>query len=785
MSLRLSIHAHSVSPVSINFDALEAYVAGLSVEEALQYILNTAVTWPTGDDEKESQKQPGNIFLDCPVPVGVECWQKLQVETPQPLSLPDVGRLLPPQMEMTTDTASAKHGDEEGEKNANEPGAGNHGTEPAADSRSRSAFFDSSSCTFQREFQQALSDMVRGERSILRQELVEQFVLFDMFRENYLATPYVFLSRYSIPMTLKDRRRMVEVFYSVDEKVLKMFFGDRMHKLELEEESESWFSFGARAIRSQNIQKLIEAGITEGSLKRQWENLKRVCNFLLSAYRGRDGMLIPYTTPVLTALQQCFALRGTLGVQYGTFVFGFEHRLRGRFWSPLSYAECITACQALSLWCDGSQLNIREDFSAGCARIARFLDEYRVVAEMHQLIFGEAMRSRWQVQFDEVQRAITINTGGGTSGNPHGTTAAGTTMLSPTTNVSHALLPRNTSTGKLDGDAQSGFSAASAVTPRTLRPQPSSVANRPSNTPPHANTGLSGTNINSSPVAAPINVAASSTVSSGNANTSGSTQVGSAGGGGQAAAPNRLRFSANGAFTRAFLQEFPSIMRCLFRMATTISKSGEIEEALELFYGRVYMQLSNLGYRLQNTQGVEISTLSQELPSPEVEGFSELAESKNMCGSQRGCRGERRATTNTTTAEFAGDEVGSTGNPAKANPSECEEKLEVMANALKNTVVNTSLVGHAIALSSRRPCTQASQHQSQPAAHIFSNHSSVAVDSLICLRELCMLLSMMPNAFNSLTTITEEDHAACDNEFANFVLALKVLVQIHMASDDL
>ncbi|PBJ75726.1 hypothetical protein TcG_05261 [Trypanosoma cruzi] len=785
MSLRLSIHAHSVSPVSINFDALEAYVAGLSVEEALQYILNADVTWPTGDDEKESQKQPGNIFLDCPVPVGVECWRNLQMEAPQPPRLPDTGRFSLPQMEMTADTASAKHGDEEGEKNANETGAGNHGNELAVDSRSLSAFLDPLSSTFHREFQQALSDMVRGERSILRQELVEQFVLFDMFRENYLATPYAFLSRYSIPMTLKDRRRMVEVFYGVDEKVLKMFFGDRMHKLELEEESESWFLFGARAIRSQNIQKLIEAGISEGSLKRQWENLKRVCNFLVSAYRGRDGMLIPYTTPVLTALQQCFALHGTLGVQYGTFVFGFEHRLRGRFWTPLSYEECTTACQALSLWCDGSQLNIREDFSGGCARIARFLDEYRVVAEMHQLIFGEAMRSRWQVQFDEVQRAITINTGGGTSGNPHTTTAVGTTMLSPTTNVSHALLPRNTSTGKLDGDAQSGLSAASSVTPRTLRPQLSSISSRPSSTPSHANTGPSGININSSPVLSPIAAAASATISSNNANNNGSTQAGSAGGGAQAAAPNRLRFSANGAFTRAFLQEFPSIMRCLFRMATTISKSGEIEEALELFYSRVYIQLSNLGYRLQNTQGVEISTLSQELPSPEVEGFSEVAESKYACNSQRGSRGERRATTNTTTAEFAGDEVGSTGSPAKANPSECEEKLEVVANVLKNTVVNTSLAGHAIALSFRRPCTQVSQHQSQPATHTFSSHSSVAVDSLICLRELCMLLSMMPNAFNSLTTLTEEDHAACDNEFANFVLALKVLVQIHMASDDL
>ncbi|ESL11521.1 hypothetical protein TRSC58_00725 [Trypanosoma rangeli SC58] len=779
MSMRLSFHAHSVSPMSINFDALEAYVAGLSVEEALQYIIDVCVMWPTGGDKNELDTQPRNGSVGSRSPGEAEARRNAEEELPLQLSCSDVSGLALTEAGMATATAGVTQGEKEGEKHTRETAFSNHGNGQAADLLNRRFFADSGSCTFHRELQRVLSDIVRRDSSILREEVVEQYVLFDMFRENYLATPYAFLSSYCIPMALKDRRRMVEVFYGVDEVVLKTFFGDRMHKLELERKSGKWFSFGRRASRSQSIQKLIEAGICEGSLKRQWENLKWVCNFLVSAYRGRDGMLIPYTTPLLTALQQCFALRGALGVHYGTFVFGFEHQLNGRCWNSLSYSECITACQALSLWCDASQLMLRKEFSAQCSRIARLLDENRVVSEMHQLIFGEAMRSRWQVQFDEVQRAITINTGVGTSGSPYGSTLVVGALPSPTTTVPHALLPRNTSTVRLDSEANLGLSASSTAAATSLRSQRLSTSSCQAQTVPHINPGAPASSTSSCPVTA-ASTAAASAAPPAALNSSNMTQGGAATGNMQASASHRPHLSSNGAFTRLFLQEFPYIMKFLFRVATTIGNSGRLAEALDLFYGRVYLHFWNLGYRSHSKQFVEYSSLSQGIPLPELDGFAELGEMREPYCARSNSSVKRPLAT----AAFVRGEEASTSNLAKTHSLETEEKSDVFANLPKNAVVNTSLVGHAVAFSPQRPPVPASPHQSQSTNHNVASHAAGAIDSRIYLCELCMLLSLLPNVFSSLTTLTEENHAACDTEFANFVLTLKILVQIHMASDD-
>ncbi|RNF26061.1 uncharacterized protein Tco025E_01690 [Trypanosoma conorhini] len=779
MSLRLSFHAHSVSPVSINFDALEAYVAGLSAEEALQYILDACVTCTTGSDKNEFDNPPESGSFDSRRCGVAEPQRNSEGDLSLHLSFSDLGGPAPAEVGMTSDAACATPGEEEGEKHTGEAAVSNHGNEQAADLLGRRFFADPASCTFHRELQRSLSDMVRSDNSFLRQEVLEQYVLFDMFRENYLATPYSFLSSYSVPMTLQERHRMVEVFYSVDELVLKTFFGDRMHKLELERGSEKLFFFRTRASHSQGIQKLMEAGVSEGSLRRQWENLKWVCNFLISAYRGRDGMLIPYNTPLLTALQQCFALRGPLGVHYGTFVFGFEHHLNGRFWHPLSYSECTTACQALSLWCDASQLMLREEFTVQCARIARLLDENRVVAEMHQLIFGEAMRSRWQVQFDEVQRAITSNTGVGTSGSPLGPTLVGAALPSPTTTVPHALLPRNTSTVRLDTEAQLGLSASSTAAAASLKSQRSSTPQFQTPTLPHINPAVPGSNNGGRPATAPSTAAASAAPIAA-PNSSHTPQVGAVTGNTQASAAHRPHLSSNGAFTRLFLQEFPFIMKFLFRMATTIGNSGRLAEALDLFYVRVYLQLLNLGCRSHSKQFVDLSSLSQGALSAELDSFAELAELMEPCSTASSSSARRAPTT---TAFLRGEE-GSTGNPARAHLSETEEKLDVLANLPMNAVVNTSLVSHAVAFSSRRPPIQASPHQPQSTTHNLANHVAGTVDSRIYLCELCMLLSLLPNVFSGLTTLTEEDHAACDTEFANFVLTLKILVQIHLASDD-
>ncbi|EPY16307.1 hypothetical protein STCU_11409 [Strigomonas culicis] len=89
--------------------------------------------------------------------------------------------------------------------------------------------------------------------------------------------------------------------------------------------------------------------------------------------------------------------------------FGYEHRLDLSMMNRLrSFEEYATICSLIAaLWCDASELLLRDDFVDGCQRIAALWEESRTMAELHSLLFGEVLRPRWQVQLDEMQRVIT------------------------------------------------------------------------------------------------------------------------------------------------------------------------------------------------------------------------------------------------------------------------------------------------------------------------------------------------------------------------------------------
>ncbi|KEG07777.1 hypothetical protein DQ04_08851000 [Trypanosoma grayi] len=791
MALRPSIHACSVWPVGIDFDILRAYTAGYTVEETVMYMMQINAAESRDRSKKNSVSHSVAHLHNSPRGRSFECPRHLEDEMPLSSSVPVIGDNVAPETTTTTTTrmpmettvmataadpppppptttttttatisttvVGGKQGEETVEKSTSETGTGDDVKGVLLALHNRSFPLSGSNLAFHHELLQNVSDAMTATSYFLHEDVAEQFNLIEMLRENYLSTPYAFLSSYSIPMTLRDRRRVVEVFYSVDDEVLKFFFGERMHKFEVDGESEGRFFCSAGGKRGNGLRKLTRAGLLEGSLRRQWENLKWVSTFLVSAYRGRDGILIPCTTPLPTALRQCFALRGSLGVLYATFVFGFEHRLTGRCWENLSYADCTSVCHVLaSLWCDDSELMLREDFCGACARIARLLDENRVVAEMHQMAFAEAMRPRWQVQLNEVQRAISTNTGVGTSGGPHAASLASAAQPSPTTNVPPALLPRNTSTLPLDAETQSTLpqvatgsktqrvSAGPCKAPSALQ----ATAQTSAVTPSSYHAGSSNNNITGIPI-------------------TGSTQ---------ALTTHNPHLSANGAFSRRFLLEFPFIIKCLVRMTTIIGNTGSLQEALEMFYTRVYLFLENLGYRSMHAQNIDANSPRMELHSPFTDSAGELDGGRSTS--------ELKASVSAVAAGIGEDERDSSSNLAGTIVSENEEKSLGQSSMVVNGVVNTSLVVPTLVCATRRQSVPGSPRVSSSQNPSTFNFTIGSVNRKVYLRELCMFLSLLPNIFCNLTILTEEDHAVCDSDFSNFTLALKVLVQMHLASDD-
>ncbi|CBH16297.1 hypothetical protein, conserved [Trypanosoma brucei gambiense DAL972] len=728
MSSRLTLQSYSAWPMSIDLDMLRAYTAGHSIDKTLRLMLDAAAASLKGDEGRgyQSLPSPGTELFEQHLSESAargreNCPAECEVEVAPPS---DDNCVINEECRKENGSLLEK------------------GSAPSSSARR----------TFHEELQRILAVTATEKSVYLRKEIEEQFNIFDVLRDNYLATPYAFLSSYAICMPLKDRRLLVEEYYSVNEEVLKFFFGDGMHKMEPDGEPETRFLFWSRRPkRCDDREKLRCAGISDGSLKRQWENLKHVCTFLHSAYRGRGGKVISRNTPLLTALQRCFALRGFLGVDYATFVFGFEHQLKNRFCEKLSYAECTNLCNVLAtMWCDGSRLMLRQSFCNACARIARLLDENRVIAEIHQMMFGEAMRPRWQQQLDGMQRVIATNKGACSANNSRTEVATPAPVAPPAmASVSVDVLPPDADDRFLDSDSRSRVVSADV----SLKREGDSCAFASSHGAPVACQDSNNT-------VATVNLTVGSPATVGAAVSSNT-------------GPSFAHLSANGAFSRRFIFEYSSIIKFLSRIAAVIGSSGAMCEALDIFYNRVYVSLENLGARSASSPGGESNiTRTGAVSSPVVD----TKRNNTVVGFSK--------PVGTVAATSCADDSGFVARLPKWSQSNSDERVPLLPGTPASGAASAPCVIEA--------CTRCSKGQQLPVMHRTMSCAGVASSTNIAgaadwgvhLREACVFFRMLPNVFVKLTQITEEDHLECDNEFTSLVVTLKMLVQIIMASED-
>nr|CCC94200.1 conserved hypothetical protein [Trypanosoma congolense IL3000] len=722
MSSRVTLQSYSAWPMSVDLDMFRAYVRGLSVDETLDYLLNI-----TPDRHRDDERQVGTTTSPT---LGTLGGQPSSVHT-----LSNEEHSVECHVGATSFEGDNDLGSDVGEKM--------RGPVVCADcdasTTARGTFCDN--------LQRMLALTAVKKPMYLRQEIEGQFNMFDMLRDNYLVMPYAFLSSYAIPITLRDRRILVEEYYSVNEEVLKFFFGDRLHNMELDGEPEGRFFWHWYSGPKYNLQGLRDTGISNSSLKRQWENLKRVCMFLHSAYRGKGGQVIPRTTPLLVALQQCFAFRGVLGENYATFAFGFEHCLKCRFFERLSYAECVNLYNILAtMWCDDSNLMLRQSFCTLCTRIARFLDDNRVVAEIHNMAFGETMRPRWQQQLDGMQRAISTNTGVGNASSTQGKSDVNNlgNMEQPTvSNVSFDLLPRDCSHQRQESNSFKDL-------------QPTETQTRKERLP--CNAG-SSTNVLQAGQEATNNIVFSNTCGM-------SSAVGGA---------NYSNLSANRAFSRRFLSEFSNIIKNLVRVAAVIGNTGGLREALDAFYTRVYLPLENMGTRSACVHPTDCGVLrpgaftSPTAPQP-VACAAGTGPATNLAGS-----------TGRHLPSPSSDTNNGNGASGWEEPHN-DEKVSLLSGTGPNTFCGTNCGGTAGArLAKGHPYPMLRSSLSFGSS---SGNIAGMVDKGLYLRELCLLLNSLPNFFARLTQISEEDHTECGGEFRNLVLALRMLVQILTAAGD-
>lgn len=466
-------------------------------------------------------------------------------------------------------------------------------------------------------------------RNLLFLETTEQYRLYELLiHEEFLTAPYAFLSKHYLPVAVPDRLQLVSLFYEADAPVFRYFFGDRMQKFEpiaanagtsggsglaglRAASSTSPSSFAAATPLSSSpaaaaaasasasaaagvghrlfqwamrggdqndeaISRLL--GMNATSLRRQWENIKRVCGATVSMYLGRSDTQVPRGVSVLEAVQQCYGIRGELATSYATAVFGYHHRLSTRLLDQLSdFADYSTLCNVIAAqWCDQSLLLLDEAFVDRCRRIGRQLEESRLLAEMHVALFGEALRPRWQVQLDEVQRAIVPANAPGAGATPASTTAPlPTTVCDECHHPSSAVTP-----GRLQQQQQPGSSPLSA--PPFLRPPQA---------PSPAPAALA------SPSALLSHSPPSLYVDDGAAPAGSPTSTGTGGGGGGGGGSSHSLLCANKKFSRRFMLEFPYIMRNFARIAAQLGAHASINDALEIFHSRIFANLEAIGTR--------------------------------------------------------------------------------------------------------------------------------------------------------------------------------------------
>ncbi|CAD2217762.1 hypothetical protein AGDE_14688 [Angomonas deanei] len=227
------------------------------------------------------------------------------------------------------------------------------------------------------------SDAAVLNSRLLYEEVCEQFELYEILIEDgLLFAPHSFLFNQYIPFPMDDRKAVIELYYAVDDCACYHYFGNKMSRYDHMEFSASnektgFFSrllappAGRVSVTEKQtpthiVEQLVK--LREGSVRRQWENLKRVCTTISMMYQGKGGLFAPRDIPLIQLVQQCFGLSNKSLLSYASMAFGFEHRLETDMFCHLrSFEEIASVCTLIAgMWCDESQLLLKKRF---CRRV--------------------------------------------------------------------------------------------------------------------------------------------------------------------------------------------------------------------------------------------------------------------------------------------------------------------------------------------------------------------------------------------------------------------------------
>lgn len=375
-TMSLSMHSSSLSPCGVDWDVFRMYLDGHTVAEMTQTLLSDLYCNQTRYGGGQRLSSAVGSAPDANV-----------------LQFPHSAEASPSRVSPSPSGHAQQHIDErDGPRQAV---SGSASSMSSAPSTPREPRLPTSTASHRRVRIEQTHSHAPADVTAVQDIVEEQLHLYSYLESTFLASPYAFVSSSTAVLPLKDRLKMIDLYYDLDGGLAELWFGDRLSRIDVEDDD------------------LVEVGLpglSEVSVQRQWRNLKRVCKVITAGFRGRDGMYIPRDTPLVQAIQQTFVLPMSSSQMYATLVFGFEHRLDSPALEPLNVHELSSLSSAIgSCWCDVSQLFVSDAFCRHCWHLGKLLDDKRVVSELSTCMLGsDAPKLLRQIKetFDEVHKAI-------------------------------------------------------------------------------------------------------------------------------------------------------------------------------------------------------------------------------------------------------------------------------------------------------------------------------------------------------------------------------------------
>lgn len=289
---------------------------------------------------------------------------------------------------------------------------------------------------------------------LIKEEVEEDYRNFRNFvsQDNCLRTPYAFLTTHCVLLPYADRIKMVNMYYEYEPAIFRFFIGHKFARSPVETMLQDLRNSSSKTFHggsSDFLQKLCSDvnQIDDNVVKRQLENVKRVCSTITRMYHRKGEQYIPNDVPLQIAVEKCFGLQRPLSLHYTVAVFSYEHNLTTKFLERFKTCEdCFAACSLLAAYgCDHSGLFVGDVKSIHLKTVSRQLEDARILGDLHMEMFGEPFKPRWQQQLDGSMQRVIGSSNMALASEKVQTGAAGSGEMS--SSVSSACGPGNITSG--------------------------------------------------------------------------------------------------------------------------------------------------------------------------------------------------------------------------------------------------------------------------------------------------------------------------------------------------